>query len=78
MLGLAGMPRRYVDYDEGFIGYNLISTFGAFASILGAIMFIAILGESLSKGSPYISGLGSTIYGMERAYPLAQHTNEES
>lgn len=78
MLGLAGMPRRYVDYDEGFIVYNLISTFGALFSVMGAIMFISILGESLSKGSPYVRSLGSGIYTIESAYPPAQHTNEES
>src|SRR3569833_1893602 len=31
-LGLAGMPRRYIDYPDVFAGWNLVSTYGAYLS----------------------------------------------
>src|SRR5262249_42957587 len=38
-LGLAGMPRRYVDYPDAFAGYNHISSIGAYISALGLVVF---------------------------------------
>src|SRR5215831_13126278 len=38
-LGLAGMPRRYVDYPDAFSGWNHVSSFGAYISFLGMIVF---------------------------------------
>src|SRR5262250_82709 len=38
-LGLAGMPRRYVDYPDAFAGWNHVSSFGAYISFVGLIIF---------------------------------------
>ena len=49
-LGLAGMPRRYVDYADAFAGWNYISSIGAYLSFGGAVFFVIIVGWSLFYG----------------------------
>ena len=39
-LGLAGMPRRYVDYTEAFWGWNMVSSLGSYLSGLGMVIFL--------------------------------------
>ncbi|MBI1391869.1 MAG: cytochrome c oxidase subunit I [Alphaproteobacteria bacterium] len=38
-LGLQGMPRRYIDYPEGFAFYNQISTYGYYIMAFGMLTF---------------------------------------
>jgi cytochrome c oxidase subunit 1 len=45
-LGLAGMPRRYVDYPDAFAGWNLVSSYGALLAGLGALWFFVTIGEA--------------------------------
>jgi cytochrome c oxidase subunit 1 len=41
-LGLAGMPRRIPDYPEAFWGWNMVSSFGSYLSVAGALFFVYI------------------------------------
>jgi cytochrome c oxidase subunit I len=39
-LGLAGMPRRYIDYPDAFAGWNFISSTGSYISAFGVLIFL--------------------------------------
>jgi cytochrome c oxidase subunit I len=39
-LGLAGMPRRYIDYPDVFVGWNQISSYGSYISVIGVLIFL--------------------------------------
>jgi cytochrome c oxidase subunit 1 len=40
-LGLAGMPRRYVDYPDAFADWNRISSYGSYMTAVATLIFIA-------------------------------------
>jgi cytochrome c oxidase subunit I len=42
-LGLAGMPRRYIDYPDALAGWNAVSSYGAYMSFASTIFFIGML-----------------------------------
>jgi len=48
-LGLAGMPRRYVDYPDAYAGWNMISSVGSGITFIGVFVFLYMLGEAFSK-----------------------------
>ncbi|BCJ91650.1 cytochrome c oxidase subunit 1 [Terrihabitans soli] len=39
-LGLAGMPRRYVDYPHAFVDWNRISSYGSYISGFAVLIFL--------------------------------------
>jgi len=42
-LGLQGMPRRYSDYPDSFLTWNVISSFGSLISIAGAFFLLGLI-----------------------------------
>ena len=48
-LGLAGMPRRYVDYPDAFAGWNLVSSYGSYISGFGVLIFFYGIVEAFAK-----------------------------
>ncbi len=48
-LGLAGMPRRFVDYPEGFAYWHAVSSFGTLFIIAGTLLFLYILVEAFVR-----------------------------
>jgi heme/copper-type cytochrome/quinol oxidase subunit 1 len=48
-LGLNGIPRRYSEYPDIFINFNLIRSIGSIISSLSRIMFIFLIFESLVR-----------------------------
>jgi len=47
-LGLSGMPRRYSDYNEIYLFWNVVSSVGRTITLLRIIFFFFIVWESLS------------------------------
>ncbi len=48
-LGLAGMPRRYIDYPDAFAGWNYVSSIGSYISAFGVLVFFACVIEAFMK-----------------------------
>nr|YP_009734524.1 cytochrome c oxidase subunit I [Acropyga smithii]QBG38700.1 cytochrome c oxidase subunit I [Acropyga smithii] len=48
-LGLSGMPRRYSDYPDNFLSWNIISSIGSMISIISLILLIFLTWESFSS-----------------------------
>jgi len=62
-LGLAGMPRRYVDYPDAYHGWNEVASIGSYISGLGLIIFLfgvvhAFLRKQRAADNPW--GVGAT------------------
>lgn len=53
-LGLFGLPRRVCRLDPAFFWINMVSTTGAFISVVRAFFLMFILWESLSVGNRVI------------------------
>jgi len=51
-LGLAGMPRRYIDYPDAFTGWNYVSSIGAFIWISASLFFILVIVYTIKAGRP--------------------------
>jgi cytochrome c oxidase subunit I len=48
-LGLAGMPRRTIDYPDAFAGWNYVSSIGSYISSVGVLIFLYCVFEAFQK-----------------------------
>ena len=79
-LGLAGMPRRYVDYPDAFAGWNTVSSYGAFLGGASMLLFVYICFltfTSKQKVADNYWGEGATTLEWTLTSPPAFHTFEE-
>ncbi|MDI1344449.1 MAG: cytochrome c oxidase subunit I [Pseudolabrys sp.] len=51
-LGLAGMPRRTVDYPDAFHGWNEVSSYGSYIAGIGMVIFFIGVAEAFAKKRP--------------------------
>ncbi len=51
-LGLAGMPRRYVDYPDVFAGWNFVSSIGSYISAFGVLIFFYGIFDAFRRKVP--------------------------
>ncbi len=47
-LGLAGMPRRYIDYPDAYLLWNQISSYGSYLSGFAVLIFLYTVWEAFS------------------------------
>ena len=79
-LGLAGMPRRYVDYPDAFAGWNAVSSWGSYLSALGVLVFLYSIIEAFMKkrvagDNPW--GEGATTLEWQLPSPPPYHQWEQ-
>lgn len=78
-LGLGGIPRRYSDYPDVFINWNIVSSLGSLISIIGVFLLVFIILEGLlSKRNIIFSNNPNSFIEWLQNYPPVDHTNEES
>src|ERR1700730_2087003 len=78
-LGLAGMPRRVVDYPDAFADWNFISSIGSFISGFGVLVFFFGVAEAFMKkrvagNNPW--GVGATTLEWTLSSPPPFHQFE--
>jgi len=63
-LGLAGMPRRIVEYPSAFTQWNLVASVGSIISTVATLFFFLVVLEAfLFKKSPKVINLSlSGVY----------------
>nr|AXS66429.1 cytochrome c oxidase subunit 1 [Chrysomeloidea sp. 3 KM-2017] len=77
-LGLSGMPRRYSDYPDAFLLWNMVSSIGSLISLISVLLIIYILWESFSLQRKSLSSL-SMLTSIEwlQNHPPKEHSYSE-
>nr|QKW88328.1 cytochrome c oxidase subunit I [Trichagalma acutissimae] len=77
-LGLMGMPRRYSDYPDSYMFWNVISSIGSLMSLISVFLLIYIIWESFIsyRLMLYKNYLNSSIEWTHNSPPLNHSFNE--
>lgn len=78
-LGLRGIPRRYSDYPDALIKWNVISSIGSLISFVALLLFIYILWEAFASQRTAISSAHlPTAMEWQDVLPLDFHNLRET
>ena len=75
-LGLAGMPRRYIDYPDVYAGWNQVSSYGAYISTVGLVIFLFGVFQAYARKVPAGDnpwGVGATTLDWTLSSPPPFH-----
>nr|AOR87161.1 cytochrome c oxidase subunit I [Asiomorpha coarctata] len=74
-LGLSGMPRRYSDYPDSYVAWNVVSSIGSLISLLASLLFVYIVWEGLASGRNVVitSAMTSSVEWIH-SLPPEDHT----
>nr|AWV83264.1 cytochrome oxidase subunit I [Kosemia yezoensis] len=77
-LGLSGMPRRYSDYPDAYMSWNMISSLGSIMSLIGIMLLLFIVWESCisMRFVLYSNTVQSSIEWMQN-FPPSEHSYNE-
>jgi len=77
-LGLMGMPRRYVDYPDHMLSWNVVCSIGSTLSVIGAVLYVLFIWEALvSKRAAVFRMAPSSLVEWDDVLPLDFHTASE-
>ena len=79
-LGLQGMPRRYVDYSDGYAYWNYVSSIGYVITLVGVLVFLIMLAEAAIRRRPGVAnpwGEGATTLEWTLSSPPPHHQFNE-
>jgi len=69
-VGLAGMPRRYVDYPIQFTNFNMVSSIGAFLFGISQLLLVYIVYRAIRSGNKAPARPGMVLTGLSgRCHP---------
>jgi cytochrome c oxidase subunit 1 len=76
-LGLAGMPRRYVDYPDAYAGWNWWSSLGSYISGIGVVIFFigmayAFIRKERAANNPWGPGATTLEWTLSSPPPFHQ------
>jgi cytochrome c oxidase subunit 1 len=76
-LGLAGMPRRIVDYPDAFAGWNMVSSLGSYISAFGLLVFFygmvrAFMRKERAAANPWGPGATTLEWTLPSPPPFHQ------
>jgi cytochrome c oxidase subunit 1 len=79
-LGLAGMPRRYVDYPDAYALWNYVSSVGSYITALGTVCFligvlVAFARKQKAADNPW--GAGATTLEWTLSSPPPFHSYDK-
>jgi cytochrome c oxidase subunit 1 len=77
-LGLAGMPRRYVDYPDAFAGWNFVSSIGSYISGFAVLVFLygmvlAFVKKERAAANPWGPGATTLEWTLSSPPPFHQY-----
>nr|QLY89725.1 cytochrome c oxidase subunit I [Limnephilus rhombicus] len=77
-LGLSGMPRRYSDYPDAYLSWNIMSSLGSIMSTLSLILLLIIVWESMINQRNVIFNMymGTNIEWLQNNPPAEHSFNE--
>jgi len=78
-VGLAGMPRRYVDYPIQFTNFNMVSSIGAFLFGISQMLLVYIVYRAIRSGNKAPARPWDGAHGLEWTVPspAPYHTFEQ-
>lgn len=68
-LGLAGIPRRYSDYPDAIIGWNVVARAGSIISVFSVVIILFIIWEALASQRPALT-FGASPSSLEFIHPF--------
>jgi len=74
-LGLAGMPRRYSDFPDFYMGFNFLASIGSIISIFRVVLLLYLVWEAFSLARPVMLTLTpATRIEFSHPFPPIDHS----